>query len=84
MTTAAERELTCKEVVELVTDYLEDKLPADERRRFDYHLAGCPYCEIYLEQMRQTIKTLGHLPEESIAPTTLADLLSHFRRRDAQ
>ena len=41
-------------VVELVTDYLEGALSATERERFDEHIAGCPYCEIYLEQMRQT------------------------------
>src|SRR5690242_10472475 len=49
-------EITCKEFVEWVTDYLEDKLPAEERRRFDAHLAQCSGCPHYLEQMRETMR----------------------------
>jgi anti-sigma factor RsiW len=75
-----DRELTCKELVELVTDYLEGALAADERRRFDEHLASCPYCRIYLEQMRQTVRAAGHLPDGSISPEALDALLAHFRR----
>jgi anti-sigma factor RsiW len=71
--------LTCKEVVELVTDYLEDALPADMRRRFDQHLSACDPCVVYLEQMRQTIATLGKLPEESVPQTAMDTLLHHFR-----
>lgn len=84
MTTTRDNELTCKELVELVTDYLENALPAVERKRFDEHIAGCEYCAMYLEQMRQTIQTLGHLPEESIAPAMLTELLAHFRRGDSK
>lgn len=72
-------QMTCKELVELVTDYLEDALSASERRRFDEHLATCPYCQIYMDQMRQTIRTLGHLPEEAIPPETLEALRARFR-----
>jgi predicted anti-sigma-YlaC factor YlaD len=79
MTTRDVQDLTCKEVVELVTDYLEGALSLPDRTRFDEHLAGCPYCQIYLDQMRQTIRTLGHLPEESISPRALEELLDRFR-----
>ena len=72
--------LSCKEMVELVTDYLEDALPANMRNRFDQHLRGCQPCVIYVEQMRQTIAALGKLPEESIPPTALDTLREHFRR----
>lgn len=78
--TTNEAELTCKELVELITDYLEGVLPAAEHARFDEHLAGCPFCRTYLEQMRQTIDTVGHLPEESVEPSALNALLAHFRR----
>lgn len=72
--------LSCKEMVELVTDYLEDALPADMRNRFERHLTACDPCVVYVEQMRQTIASLGKLPEESI-PTSSLDLLrEHFRR----
>jgi len=75
-----DRELTCKELVELVTDYLDDALSAGERRRFDEHLAGCPFCRIYLDQMRQTVRALGHLPDDSMSPEALDTLLAHFRQ----
>ena len=48
-------DLPCQELVELVTDYLEDALPPAERARFDAHLAECPGCGTYVEQMRTTI-----------------------------
>lgn len=73
------RELACKELVELVTDYLEGALSDIDRARFDEHLEGCPFCTTYLEQMRQTIGTLGRLPEETIAPEALTELLARFR-----
>lgn len=77
---AADRDLTCKELVELVTDYLEEALSADMRRRFDEHLASCSFCQIYLDQMRQTIRAVGHLPDESISREALDTVLAHFRR----
>jgi anti-sigma factor RsiW len=80
MTTPDTADLTCKEFVELVTDYLEGVLPPSSRKRFDEHLATCPYCTLYLEQMRQTIRTMGRLPEETIPPPALDALLEHFRK----
>ncbi len=71
--------LTCKELVELVTDYLEGKLPPADRARFEKHLALCPNCPIYLEQMRLTIRALGMLPEESIAAEARQQFLRVFR-----
>jgi anti-sigma factor RsiW len=47
--------LSCQELVELVTDYLEDALPPAERARFEAHVAACPGCEAHLEQLRVTI-----------------------------
>ena len=73
-------ELSCKELVELVTEYLEDALPLAERARVDEHLVGCPFCRIYLEQMRATIRAVGHLPEASVSPEALQSLLEAFRR----
>ena len=55
------REMTCQELVELVTEYLEGALPDPDRRRFDEHLDGCPHCVVYLEQMRVTVRVAGRL-----------------------
>jgi anti-sigma factor RsiW len=72
-------EMPCRELVELVTDYLEDRLPSRDRARFEAHLAECEYCETYLEQMRQTIRMLGRLPEESLSAEARDALLAAFR-----
>ena len=72
-------ELTCKELVELVTDYLEGALDADERARFEEHLAGCSKCRDYLEQMQQTIRTLGRLTEDAVPSPAREELLHMFR-----
>jgi anti-sigma factor RsiW len=72
-------EMSCKELVELVTTYLEEVLTTGERARFEAHLATCPGCQIYLQQMRQMIHVLGHLPEESLAPAARHALLRAFR-----
>ena len=80
MPTRDAHQMACKELVELVTDYLEGTLSLSDRSRFDEHLTTCPFCQIYMDQMRQTIRTLGQLPEEAISPQALEALLAHFRR----
>jgi anti-sigma factor RsiW len=72
-------ELTCREFVELVTDYLEGAMVPAERARFEAHLAICEGCQAYLDQMRQTIAELGHLPEERLSGEARAALLAAFR-----
>jgi anti-sigma factor RsiW len=76
--TTAEQ-LSCQELVELVTDYLEGALTADERARFDDHIGICTGCGDYLEQMRRTVAALGRLPREAVTPEAEAALLSAFR-----
>lgn len=73
------QDLTCKEVVEIITDYLEDSLSPEDRRRFEDHLQDCSGCSTYLEQMRQTIQALGRLPEKAISVETQKILLHAFR-----
>ena len=72
-------QLSCRELVELVTDYLEGALPAPERTRFDDHIAGCEHCTAYLEQMRTTIELAGRLEPEHVSPEAEAALLGAFR-----
>lgn len=74
-----EPELTCAQLVELVTDYLEGRLPADQRQRFDEHVAVCEGCAAYLEQMRATIATAGRLRDSDIPPELQQRLLGAFR-----
>ena len=71
--------LTCKELVELVTEYLENTLPPHDRLRFEQHIAACRHCRLYLEQMRQTIQAVGRLTEDSVQPEARETLLEVFR-----
>ena len=82
---ALEPELTCKELVELVTEYLENTLAPAERARFDTHLAVCPGCTSYLDQMRKTLQSLGSLSEETFptaARDRLLDVFRQWKQRD--
>ena len=87
MTQAANtyEELSCRELVELVTDYLEGALPDGLRDRFDEHIAHCAGCQAYLRQMRATIRATGTLAPESLSPEAESALLDAFRgwRADA-
>jgi predicted anti-sigma-YlaC factor YlaD len=75
----AVRELTCQELVEVVTDYLEERMPPEQRLLFEEHLAFCSWCVTYLDQMRATVRAAGALKEDDLAPETRDELLRIFR-----
>jgi predicted anti-sigma-YlaC factor YlaD len=72
-------ELSCQELVELVTDYLEGAMPEELRLRFDRHVAECSGCRTYLEQMRLTIRATGALTVDAVTPEAERALLDAFR-----
>jgi anti-sigma factor RsiW len=72
-------ELSCQELVELVTDYLDGALPDAERARFEDHLAICEGCRTYLDQMQTTIRVVGRLTADDLDPRAEAALLEAFR-----
>lgn len=71
--------LDCIELVELVTDYLEDVLSPAERLRFEEHLALCDGCTTYVEQIRQTVALTGKLTPSALSETARDRLLAAFR-----
>jgi predicted anti-sigma-YlaC factor YlaD len=73
-------ELNCQEVVELVTDYLEQALLPEMKAAFEKHVAECPGCDTYIEQVQQTIRMLRKLAEQSVFPETKQELLEIFRK----
>ena len=81
MTQAPEtyEELSCQELVELVTDYLEGALPVELLSRFERHVDECSGCRTYLEQMRMTIAATGRLTPDQITSEAEAALLEAFR-----
>ena len=75
----AANDITCAELVELVTDYLEGALPLADRKRFDVHVLTCPDCGPHLDQMRRTISMLGRIPVETLSSDARSSLLRAFR-----
>lgn len=71
--------MTCRELVELVTDYLEGRLPEATKQALEEHIAACDGCTAYIEQMRLTLVALGRIPEETISPEARDTLMAAFR-----
>ncbi len=71
--------MSCKELVELVTDYLDEALPASERDRFEAHMSNCVGCTDYLEQIRLTLRVSRKIEEESLDTEVREGLLEAFR-----
>jgi hypothetical protein len=71
--------MSCQEFVELVNDYFEGALSWRDRRRFEKHIKQCGWCSRYLEQMRVTVRTVGRIEEDAIAPEAREELLRAFR-----
>ena len=74
-------EFKCQEMIEVVTNYLDDALPPDDQQRFERHLSYCRGCSTYVDQMRETIKRIGMVPrEESLSPALREEIAAQFRR----
>ena len=70
--------LSCREVTELITDYVEGALSLRDRLRFQLHIGMCRHCRAYLRQMKLTANSLGHLPEPELPPELEQELLRRF------
>lgn len=70
---------TCREITELVTDYLEGRMGFTDRVRFRMHVGMCMHCHAYLRQMKATIAVLGRLPDEPLPDAIRDELLVRFR-----
>ena len=73
-------DLTCRELVEMVTAYLDGALSPDDEQRVMEHLDLCDGCSTYLDQIRTTIATVGELPAEEAETPGRDRLLDAFRR----
>lgn len=76
--------LTCQQLTDLVTDYLEGRLSLWQRLKFELHVGMCPHCRRFLKQMRQTREVLGHLPPVELPPDLEAELMERFEGWTAQ
>lgn len=73
-------DLACRDLVELVTAYLEGDLPPGEAAAVDAHLVDCAGCRTYLDQVRATVAALGTAPVADLPPEVHARLLAAFTR----
>jgi len=71
--------ITCTEIVEVVTDYLEGEVDEALRAEIEAHLSLCPGCDAYLDQMRETIRVMGRVPVETLSDDAREDLMAAFR-----
>lgn len=70
--------MACRELVDLVTEYLEGTLPPAEHERLELHLSMCEACSMYVDQMRDTLRALGALEPEDVSPAAYAELSQVF------
>ena len=71
--------MTCRQVVQLLNDYLDNELSPAERARVDEHLSGCDGCTAFLEQLRTSLRAVHGLAEVDVPPALRADLARAFR-----
>lgn len=71
--------LSCQELVELITEYLEGALSGERRLAFEQHIAICPPCRAYLAEIRRTVEAAGTLTETAIPPEARDAMLAVFR-----
>jgi len=72
--------MTCRQVVELMTEYLDGNMPVRDRARFEEHIAGCDGCRAYLAQIRMTRDMLGRSADEAIPESVERELIDAFRQ----
>jgi anti-sigma factor RsiW len=72
-------EMTCRELVQLITEYFEGGLSRRDRRRFERHLRECDGCPTYVEQMRETVRITRTLGEDALSPEARRELLAVFQ-----
>lgn len=84
LTLRREPPLVCRQMVELITDYLEGALTRSQRRRFEAHIAGCEHCSEYLRQMHTTIRLSGRLRAEDLTPEMSEEFAAIYRRWQAE
>lgn len=73
-------EISCKELVDLVADYMDEAISDDARAKFEQHLSECGYCSAYVQQMHLTVKLTNKLTEPEADQPAPDELMNIFRK----
>lgn len=73
-------DISCQQVVALVTAYLDGALARSDRDRLEAHLDDCPHCAEHLKQIEATIRVTGDVRADDLDPLAREDLLDLYRR----
>lgn len=76
-------DVQCREVVDVLTDYLEGAMPPEQRAALEQHLLTCEGCTNYVEQLRMSIALTGRLQEEDVPPQVMDRILNMFEERSS-
>ena len=77
----SDRHLRCRDVVELLNDYLDGTLRGDAREEVERHLVPCAGCVAYLRQLGLTLDVAARITETAVPDSVMEQLLEAFRRR---
>jgi len=77
------RTLVCRGAVRLMSDYLDGRLSPRDTARLEGHLAACPHCTEYLEQLRVSVDVLGRVSFDALSDEAVDDLVAVFRQWQA-
>lgn len=73
-------DITCRQVVALVTAYLDGRLPRSDHELFEAHLAECDGCTEHVRQIRATVALTGQVADDDLGPAAREDLMNLYRR----
>ena len=76
--------LVCRAAVALMSDYLDGALSRRQRRRLERHLAQCPHCTTYLNQIQEIVAASGGVVPDDLDPAALDALVNVFLRYHSQ
>ncbi|MBI1747530.1 MAG: zf-HC2 domain-containing protein [Acidobacteria bacterium] len=73
--------ITCRQVIELLSDYINRELSPEDKTELDQHLQGCQNCGTFLYTLRQSVDLLKDLKEEDIPEEVNARLRNFLRSK---
>ena len=71
---------TCKEVIQVLTEYLEDDLSTEEKARFEHHMSECSPCMAFLRTYETSCELATNALRAKEIPDELQERVRSFLR----